>query len=88
MPKEIKNQYQYHTKADLRKLIKTGYDKNFYTLENGIEDYINNYLNKKIMRFPNINPTAFEIFGLEIKMVWYFLCFRTYFGIISLQNTV
>ena len=28
-------------------LIKTGYDKNFYTLENGIEDYINNYLNKK-----------------------------------------
>tara|TARA_Y100000591_G_scaffold296135_1_gene286071 strand:- start:219 stop:1199 length:981 start_codon:yes stop_codon:yes gene_type:complete len=47
MPKEIKNQYQYHTKADLRKLIKTGYDKNFYTLEDGIEDYINNYLNKK-----------------------------------------
>ena len=47
MPKEIKNQYQYHTKADLRKLTKTGYDKNFYTLENGIEDYINNYLNKK-----------------------------------------
>ena len=47
MPKEIKNQYQYHTEADLRKLIKTGYDKNFYTLENGIEDYVNNYLNKK-----------------------------------------
>ncbi len=47
MPKEIKNQYQYHTKADLKKLINTGYDKNFYTLENGIEDYINNYLNKK-----------------------------------------
>ena len=23
------------------------FDKNFYTLENGIEDYINNYLNKK-----------------------------------------
>ena len=47
MPKEIKNQYQYHTKADLRKLIKTGYDKKFFTLEKGIEDYINNYLNKK-----------------------------------------
>ena len=47
MPKEIKNQYQYHTKADLRKLIRTGYDKSFYSLENGIEDYINNYLNKK-----------------------------------------
>ena len=47
MPKEIKNQYQYHTKADLRKLIKTGYNKNFFTLEEGIGDYINNYLNKK-----------------------------------------
>ena len=47
MPKEIKNQYQYHTKADLGKLTKTGYNKNFYTLEKGIEDYINNYLNKK-----------------------------------------
>ena len=47
MPREIKNQYQYHTKANLRKLIKTGYDKKFFTLEDGIEDYINNYLNKK-----------------------------------------
>ena len=27
--------------------IKTGYNKNFFTLEEGIEDYINNYLNKK-----------------------------------------
>ena len=24
MPKEIKNQYQYHTEADIKKLIKTG----------------------------------------------------------------
>ena len=47
MPKEIKNQYQYHTKANLKKLIKTGYDKKFFTLEDGIEDYINSYLNKK-----------------------------------------
>jgi len=47
IPKEIKNQYQYYTEADLSKLIKTGYDKTFFTLEEGIEDYINNYLNKK-----------------------------------------
>ena len=47
MPEEIKNQYQYYTKANLIKLIKTGYDKKFFTLEDGIEDYINNYLNKK-----------------------------------------
>ena len=47
MPKKIKNQYQYYTKADVKKLIKTGYDKSFYTLEEGIEDYINYHLNKK-----------------------------------------
>jgi len=47
MPGEIKSQYQYHTKANMEKLIKTGYNKNFYTLEDGIKDYINSYLNKK-----------------------------------------
>ena len=46
MPKEIKNQYQYHTKADLKKLIRSGYNRDFFTLEDGIKDYINNYLNK------------------------------------------
>ncbi len=47
MPKDIKHQYQYHTEADLKKLIKTGYNYNFFTLEDGIRDYILNYLNKK-----------------------------------------
>ena len=47
MPKEIKNQYQYYTEADIKKLIKTGYNHSFFSLEDGIKDYIHNHLNKK-----------------------------------------
>ena len=47
MPKEIKNQYQYITKANMKSLLQSGYKGNFYTLEEGIKDYVNNYLNKK-----------------------------------------
>ena len=41
MPENIKNQYQYHTQANLSKLRKLGYKKKFYSLEEGIKDYIN-----------------------------------------------
>ena len=47
MPQEIKNQYQYITKADMTNLLKYGYKDTFYTLEEGIKDYVNNYLSKK-----------------------------------------
>ncbi|PPR27210.1 MAG: ADP-L-glycero-D-manno-heptose-6-epimerase [Alphaproteobacteria bacterium MarineAlpha9_Bin4] len=40
MPKSIKRQYQYETKANLNKLRKVGYNKNFYSLKEGILDYI------------------------------------------------
>ena len=40
MPKEIKDQYQYETKANLDKLRKAGYTGKFYSLEEGISDYI------------------------------------------------
>ena len=41
MPDELKSQYQYNTKANLLKLNKSGYNKKFYSLEEGIADYIN-----------------------------------------------
>ncbi len=47
MPDKIKNQYQYNTKADISNLSKAGYNKNFFTIEEGIKDYVNNYLNKR-----------------------------------------
>ena len=45
-PKSIRKQYQYFTKATTQKLRKSGYNKKFYTLEDGINDYIQNYLRK------------------------------------------
>ena len=47
MPKNIRSQYQYFTKANMSKLRKHGYKKEFTSLERGIKSYINNYLLNK-----------------------------------------
>ena len=44
MPDDIRNTYQYYTEAAMHKLHKVGYDKPFYSLEDGINDYVRNYL--------------------------------------------
>lgn len=47
-PEDIRDKYQYFTEANIKKLKSIGYDKTFYTLEEGINDYVKNYLmNKK-----------------------------------------
>jgi len=43
-PEDIRDKYQYFTEADIEKLRSTGYTKSFHTLEEGIEDYVKNYL--------------------------------------------
>lgn len=43
-PKDIREKYQYFTEAQMDKLITIGYDKNFCSLEDGIKDYVKNYL--------------------------------------------
>ncbi len=43
-PEDIRDKYQYFTEANMDKLRANGYDKDFYTLEDGVEDYVNNYL--------------------------------------------
>ncbi len=43
-PEDIRDKYQYFTEAKMDKLISIGYDKGFRTLEEGIFDYVNNYL--------------------------------------------
>ena len=45
-PLSIRNQYQYFTKANVQKLREVGYKRDFTSLEDGIKDYITNYLNK------------------------------------------
>jgi ADP-L-glycero-D-manno-heptose 6-epimerase len=46
MPESIRNQYQYFTQADIRKLRKAGYEKETSTLEDAVKDYVQNYLEK------------------------------------------
>jgi ADP-L-glycero-D-manno-heptose 6-epimerase len=43
-PIDIRGKYQYFTEADMRKLISVGYSKPFTTLEEGVNDYVKNYL--------------------------------------------
>jgi ADP-L-glycero-D-manno-heptose 6-epimerase len=43
-PEDIRDKYQYFTEADIEKLRSAGYNKPFHTLEEGIEDYVKNYL--------------------------------------------
>ena len=43
-PADIRDKYQYFTEADMRKLIGIGYTKPFHTLEEGIDDYVSNFL--------------------------------------------
>jgi len=43
-PENIRNQYQYFTKAEISKLRKVGFKDKFLSLEEGINDYVNNYL--------------------------------------------
>lgn len=43
-PLDIRDKYQYFTEADMNKLRKAGYGKTFTTLEDGVTDYVCNYL--------------------------------------------
>ena len=44
MPISIRDKYQYFTEAKMDKLRKAGYTEGFYSLEDGVEDYVKNYL--------------------------------------------
>ena len=46
IPEDIRDKYQYFTEANMTKLKNAGYNKKFTSLEEGIEDYVKNYLMK------------------------------------------
>ncbi len=46
MPPEVGESYQYFTEADVRRLRESGYDEPFTSLEDGVSDYVQNYLLK------------------------------------------
>lgn len=43
-PIDIRDKYQYFTEANMSKLISQGYNKPFVSLEEGVTDYVTNYL--------------------------------------------
>ena len=45
-PEDIRDTYQYFTEADMSKLKRAGYKKKMHSLEDGIEDYVKEYLMK------------------------------------------
>ncbi len=46
-PEDIRDKYQYFTEAKMNKLSAAGYHKPFHTLEEGVTDYVQNYLMKE-----------------------------------------
>lgn len=43
-PADIRDKYQYFTEANMKKLLSVGYNKPFHTIEEGVKDYVENYL--------------------------------------------
>jgi ADP-L-glycero-D-manno-heptose 6-epimerase len=47
MPEDIRDKYQYFTEADMHKLQQAGYTAFLYSLEEGVDDYVKNFLLKR-----------------------------------------
>lgn len=47
MPQPLIEKYQYYTQASIDKLREAGYKNEFYSLKEGVEDYVQNYLVNK-----------------------------------------
>ena len=44
MADTLRRQYQYYTRADMKKLRDSGFDGSFHSLEDGVRDYVRSYL--------------------------------------------
>ena len=44
MPTNIRDKYQYYTEASVKKIVKSGFDKSLYSIEDGIKEYVEQYL--------------------------------------------
>ncbi|MBS1588563.1 MAG: ADP-glyceromanno-heptose 6-epimerase [Bacteroidetes bacterium] len=47
-PEDIRDKYQYFTEADMHKIRKAGYAEPFTSLEEGVQEYVADYLEKEI----------------------------------------
>lgn len=46
MPEQLRNKYQYYTKAEMSKIKDAGYEESFHDLAAGVKDYVTEYLCK------------------------------------------
>jgi ADP-L-glycero-D-manno-heptose 6-epimerase len=46
IPESIRAKYQYFTKADMTKLRAAGFQDQFTSIEDGVRDYVQNYLQR------------------------------------------
>lgn len=51
MPESLRPKYQYFTQAKMNKLREAGYKEDFYSLEEGAKDYVQNYLMHNILNY-------------------------------------
>ncbi|MCG8573895.1 MAG: ADP-glyceromanno-heptose 6-epimerase [Flavobacteriales bacterium] len=47
-PEDIRDKYQYFTEANMQKLLDQGYEEGFASLEEGVSDYVKNYLSEHL----------------------------------------
>jgi ADP-L-glycero-D-manno-heptose 6-epimerase len=47
MPEDLRETYQYFTEANMQKLRRVGYTEEFYSLEEGVTEYVKNYLSAR-----------------------------------------
>jgi len=47
-PEDIRDKYQYFTEANMTKLRSIGFNHEFHSLENGVEDYVQQYLVRQL----------------------------------------
>lgn len=48
MPEDIRETYQYYTQADMQKLRSAGYQHRMYSLEEGVKEYVQDYLSRNV----------------------------------------
>ena len=48
MPESLRDQYQYHTCAEIGKIRSTGFGQPIRSLEEGVQDYVQNHLTKAV----------------------------------------
>ena len=47
-PEDIRDTYQYFTEANMSKLRSAGYEKPFHSLEEGVKEYVQKYLERRV----------------------------------------